>query len=225
MDGYHGIEVAAEDRHKTTFAIEFGKFRYKRAPQGYLSSGNSYGRYTDAILADCPSSPEVRDWDKIVDDIITWSDNIEDAFRRICSLVSHCNKHGLLFIPQKFRFARKEVEFAGFIITNTGLKPAARYTEAIGNFPTPMNITQVRSWYGLVNQVAYCFCKTEMMAAFCHLLSPGNVFQWDDKLEEAFVASKAKIVELIQEGVYSFDPDLVTCLSTDYSIDGMGCPS
>lgn len=225
MDGYHGIEVAAEDRHKTTFATEFGKFRYKRAPQGYLSSGNSYGRYTDAILADCLSSPEVRDWDKIVDDIITWSDNIEDAFHRICSLVSHCNKHGLVFNPQKFRFARNEVEFAGFIITNTGLKPAARYTEAIGNFPTPMNITQVRSWYGLVNQVAYCFCKTETMAPFRHLLSPGNVFQWDDKLEEAFVASKAKIVELIQEGVYSFDPDLVTCLSTDYSIDGMGCPS
>ena len=130
-----------------------------------------------------------------------------------------------MFNPQKFRFARKEVEFAGFIITNTGLKPAARYTEAIGNFPTPMNITQVRSGYGLVNQVAYCFCKTKTMAPFRHLLSPGNVFQWDDKLEEAFVASKAKIVELIQEGVYSFDPDLVTCLSTDYSIDGMGCPS
>ena len=222
IDGYHGIEVAEEDRHKTTFATEFGKFRYWRAPQGYLSSGNSYGRYTDAILADCPSSPEVRDWDKIVDDIINWSDNIESAFHRICSLISHCNKHGLIFNPRKFKFARKEVEFAGFLITNTGIKPTLKYTEAISNFPTPTNISQVRSWYGLVNQVAYCFCKTETMAPFRHLLSPGNVFQWDDKLEEAFVASKSKIVEMIQEGVYSFDPDLVTCLSTDYSAEGMG---
>ena len=50
VDGYHGIELGEGDRHKTTFAIEFGMFRYRRAPQGYLSSGDSYGRYTDAIL-------------------------------------------------------------------------------------------------------------------------------------------------------------------------------
>ena len=45
VDGYHGIELAEEDRHKTTFATEWGKFHYCRAPQGYLSSGDSYGRY------------------------------------------------------------------------------------------------------------------------------------------------------------------------------------
>jgi hypothetical protein len=36
VDGYHGIELEKEDRHKTTFATEWGKFRYRRAPQGYL---------------------------------------------------------------------------------------------------------------------------------------------------------------------------------------------
>ena len=50
VDGYHGIELAEEDRHKTTFATEWGKFRYRRVPKGYLSSGDSYGKYTDAIL-------------------------------------------------------------------------------------------------------------------------------------------------------------------------------
>ena len=53
---------------------------------------------------------------------------------------------------------------------------------------------------------SYCFCKIETMAPFSHLLSPGNVLVWDAELEQAFIASKAKIVELIQEGVYSFDP-------------------
>ena len=121
VDGYHGIVLAEEDRHKTTFATEFGKFQYTRAPQGYLSSGDSYGRYTDNILEDCPTTLMTRDWEKIVDDIITWSDTIEGAFLRICSLLSHCNKHGLVFSPQKFKFARKEVEFAGFLITEKGI--------------------------------------------------------------------------------------------------------
>ena len=167
-----------------------------RAPQGYLSSGDSYGRYTDAILEDCPSTV-TRDWEKIVDDIINWSDTVEGAFNRICSLISHCNKHGLVFSAAKFKFTRSKVEFASFMFTELGIKPAAKYTDSIKNFPTPKHITEVRSWYGLVNQVAYCSCKTETMAAFRHLLSPGNKFVWTDELEKAFVSSEAEIIELI----------------------------
>ena len=37
VDGYHSFRLVEEDRHKTTFAREWGKFSYRRAPQGYLS--------------------------------------------------------------------------------------------------------------------------------------------------------------------------------------------
>ena len=32
VDGYHGVEIAEEDCHKTTFITEDGRFRYKRIP-------------------------------------------------------------------------------------------------------------------------------------------------------------------------------------------------
>ena len=60
------------------------------------------------------------------------------------------------------------------------------------------------------------------MAPFRHLLSSKTAFAWTDDLETAFAASKAKIIEMIQIGVFSFDPKLKTCLSTDYSKDRMG---
>ena len=50
VDGFHGVELAEEDRHKTTFSTEWGLFRYKRVPQGYLSSTDSYAKHTDVIL-------------------------------------------------------------------------------------------------------------------------------------------------------------------------------
>ena len=40
VDGYHGVELDPEDRHKTTFITEWGKYRYKWTPQGYGSSGD-----------------------------------------------------------------------------------------------------------------------------------------------------------------------------------------
>ena len=45
VDGYHGVELAKEDRHKTTFATEWGLFRYLRVPQGYLSSQSTQTRF------------------------------------------------------------------------------------------------------------------------------------------------------------------------------------
>ena len=60
------------------------------------------------------------------------------------------------------------------------------------------------------------------MAPFRHLLSPSTEFVWTDDLEEAFVASKKKIIEMIQIGVFAFDMELETCLSTEYLKEGMG---
>jgi hypothetical protein len=73
VDGYHSVELAKEDRHKTIFATEWGLFHYLRVPQGYLSSGDSYTKHIDAILDDCPEKPSKNDYEKIVDDIIQWS--------------------------------------------------------------------------------------------------------------------------------------------------------
>ena len=53
------------------------------------------------------------------------------------------------------------------------------------------------------------------MAPFRHLLRPSTKFEWTKELEECFVESKRKIVGLIEDGVRSFDPQLVTCLSPD----------
>ena len=50
VDGYHGVELAKEDCHKTTFSTEWGLYRYLCVPQGYLSSGDSYTKHTDALL-------------------------------------------------------------------------------------------------------------------------------------------------------------------------------
>ena len=52
-----------------------------------------------------------------------------------------------------------------------GIQPTDKYITAIKNFPTPTNISTVRSWFGLINQVAYSFMKTDHLALFRHLLS------------------------------------------------------
>ena len=57
---------------------------------------------------------------------------------------------------------------------------------------------------------------TKEMAPFRHLLKPKTKFEWTPALQKAFEASKVNIVEKIKEGVMMFDPNLPTCVATDF---------
>ena len=114
------------------------------------------------------------------------------------------------------------MEFAGFVITNSNVRPCSTYLEAVMDFPTPTDITGIRSWFGLINQVAYAFTQTKSMAPFRELLKPGNKFYWDEHLDHLFTESKKAIVEKVREGVKIFDMSKMTCLITDWSKMGTG---
>ena len=222
VDGYHGVPLAEEDQHKTTFLTEKGRFCYRRVPQGYGSSNDGYTMRTDEILANVPGNPEVNDYEKIVDDIIQWSGDMETAFYRVCGILSHCAKAGMVFSAPKFVFGAKEVEYAGFLVGTDSIQPTEKYIQNILDFPTPKNISDVRSWFGLVNQVAYAFSKGTIMAPFRNLLKPDNKFEWTADMNKSFEDSKVEIVRLVKDGVKMFDPKLVTCLSTDFCKTGLG---
>ena len=50
-NGFHAVPIQEESRHLFTFASPIGLLRYKRAPQGFLSSGDGYNRRFDEITA------------------------------------------------------------------------------------------------------------------------------------------------------------------------------
>ena len=96
-----------------------------------------------------------------------------------------------------------------------------RMIEAILNFPTPKDLKGMRSWFGLVNQVAYAFSQAETMAPFRELLSSKRKFYWDYTLDRLFEESKLHIVKQIEEGVKSFEMNRPTCISSDFSKTGI----
>ena len=89
-------------------------------------------------------------------------------------------------------------------------------------FPVPRNITDIRSWFGLVNQVSYAFSMTDRMLPFRSLLKPGTSFEWDDTKTQLFEESKGIIVNEIEQGIKIFDKTRPTCLATDWSKTGNG---
>ena len=215
-NGYHSVPIREEDRHLTTFITPWGRYRYKTTPQGYIASGDGYTRRYDALVTDIPNKT------KCIDDALLWADSIEENYHQVVEWLDICGRNGITLNPTKFHFGMDTVEFAGFTIGPNEVKPAAHFYEAIQNFPTPQSITDIRSWFGLVNQVAYTFSMAEVMRPFRDLLKPKTPFNWNEDLEQAFKESKIKIIKEIENGVEIFDKTRHTCIATDWSKTGIG---
>ena len=215
-NGYHSVPLRQSDRHLTTFITPFGRWRYTRAPQGFLSSGDGYNRRFDAIL----STFERKE--RCVDDTIHYDSDLEQHWWRTIDLLTRVGQAGIVLNPDKFQFAEKSVDFAGFRVSTSTIEPLPKYLDAIRDFPTPTSTTDIRSWFGLVNQVANYAQLRDTMAPFKPFLSPRYKFSWSPELEEAFQASKEAIIEAIRLGVEIFDMQRRTCLRPDWSRRGIG---
>ena len=167
-NGYHSLPLSPEARDATTFITEWGRYRYLRAPMGFQASGDAYTRRFDDITVDMQRKT------RIIDDTILWDSTLASSFWHTLEYISHCAQNGIIFNPTKFVFGEDQVDFGGFTITDDGVKPTNAIIDAIANFPTPTDITGVRSWFGLVNQVAYTFAQADIMAPFRELLSTKN---------------------------------------------------
>ncbi len=217
-NGYHSLLLDLESRRFTTFITEYdGRFWYNRGPQGFHGTGDAYTRRFDDI------TKEEKRYLRIIDDGLLYDQTLEGQFWHTFDHLKLCADNGIVFNPEKFQFGEEIVEFAGFEVTMDGFRPSPRILDSITNFPTPKNITDVRAWFGLVGHVSYASSLSETMEPFRTLLEyKGRAFHWDESLDKAFEHSKHKIVELVREGVRTYDVDKPTCLTTDWSKEGIG---
>ena len=75
----------------------------------------------------------------------------------------------MIITPKKLQFCQK-IEFAGFVIGETTVKPLTKYLEAIKNFQRPTTISEARAWFGLIDQVSRYGRLAEIMFPFRDLL-------------------------------------------------------
>ena len=101
-NGYHSVPLREEDRHLTTFITPFGRWRYTRAPQGYLSSGDGYNRRFDSILSDFERK------ERCVDDTIFYDTDLEGHWWRAIDFLIICGRAGIVINPAKFQFCKRE---------------------------------------------------------------------------------------------------------------------
>ena len=90
----------------------------------------------------------------VVDDIIIYDNDKQQHATHVCQFLQHCTDKHIALNLEKCKFSQQEVTFAGFILSAQGYRVDYSITDAISQFPTPTNQTELWSFFGLVNQLS-----------------------------------------------------------------------
>ena len=141
------------DRTKALLSAPFhihnpvGRYRFLRAPQGLNCSGDEYNRRQDTAFAG------LQNLVRVVDDLL-YQKTFPDHVSGLCSILEAARHARITFRPGKFLFALPQLMWAGYQIRQGGFAVDPKKLRAIRDFPRPKNITELRSFLGLVEQFA-----------------------------------------------------------------------
>ena len=137
-NGYHSPLRQSDRRHLTTFITPFGRWRYTREPQCFLSSGDGYNRRFVAILSDFERK------ERCVADTIHCDTDLQTHWWRTIDFLIRVGQAGIVLNTDTFYFARRIVDFTGFRISDETIEPLPKHMDAIRDFPTPTSTTDIR---------------------------------------------------------------------------------
>ena len=208
LKGYWQIPLAEESQPLTTFITPWGRYMFLRAPMGLSSTGDKYNLLMDAAF------DGLANVKKMVDDILAYDEDFSTHVKNVRKLLERCRVHGISISKKKFEFGKTQVKYVGFIVSQEGIKADPDKLKAIGKFPTPTNITELRSFMGLVNQLTgHSQMLVQAALPLRPLLKTKSEFQWMEEHTEAMEAVK-KVITSFPIRMH-FDPKLPTILETD----------
>ena len=88
---------------------------------------------------------------KIVDDVLIYAPSLSILKKRACAFLDRCRQHGVTLKRTKSQVAVTEVDFGGFRLSRTAFQTSPDLLKSIRDFPRPGSLTDLRSWFGLVN--------------------------------------------------------------------------
>ena len=158
---------------------------------------------------------------RIVDDIAIYDGDVTQHASHVREFLQRCAEKKITLNLDKCKFCESSVTFAGFQLSATGYQVDHTIIDAISKFPTPANHTDLRSFFGLVNQLSASTNTISTLLTLLHpLLSTRNDFQWSATHDQAFQTAKESLTDA--PVLSFFDMSKSTRLCTDASRQGLG---
>ncbi|KAJ7990617.1 hypothetical protein DPEC_G00302250 [Dallia pectoralis] len=212
---YLQMHVDEKSKELLTIVTHKGLFRYCRLPFGITSAPALFQRAMDQILSGVPGVL------CYLDDILVTGKDEEEHLRNLDATLQRLRDYGLRVRKDKCAFFQSSIEYLGHVIDAQGLHKAPSKVKAILDAPVPQNVSQLRSFLGLLNYYGrFVPSLATKLKPLHQLLCRGKTWKWTEQCDEALVKTKEALLK--SEALTHFDPALPIQLACDASPYGVG---
>jgi hypothetical protein len=145
QSGFWQIRMAPEDMKKTTLITKTGLYNWTVMPFGLKNATSTFIRTMSEVFKDLGS----RFLKVFIDDLNVHSESWGEHLQHLDAMLSKLREVNLKLNPSKYCFVAKTITFLGHVVSKEGIRPDPGKVEAVLHFPTPKNVTSVRSFLGL----------------------------------------------------------------------------
>ena len=130
----------------------------------------------------------------LIDDILIFGKDKEQHDERLFAALERIQKAGVTLNAEKCKFWCDKLKVLGHVISKNTISPDPEKTKAIRKMDAPTNITELRRFMGIVNQLGKFSPRiAEISSPLRELLSTKNDWMWDSRQEEAFTLIKTEL--------------------------------
>ena len=235
--GFYQVEMEEDDKPKTAFVTPMGFWEFNRMPQGVTNAPSTFQR----VMEKCMSSLNLKEVLVFLDDLIVFSETLEQHEERLMRVLHRLKEFGLKLSPEKCHFFRKSVKYLGHVVSENGVETDPDKISALTTWPRPNNIRELKSFLGFTGYYRRFIKDFSKIAKPLNDLTAGYVparknnktksfsnadlkspfaEKWTSKCEEAF---KTLIEKLTTAPILGFaNSSLPYILHTDASLHGLG---
>jgi hypothetical protein len=145
-DSFFQTRIHPDDIHKTAIVTPSGAFEWLVMPMGLRNSPAIHQHRVATVLR----AHVGKICHVYLDDIVIWSQNLEEHKRNVCTILETLHEARLYINKKKTDLFSHEINFLGHIISQRGIEADPSKVDKILDWPIPKNVKQVQQFLGLV---------------------------------------------------------------------------
>lgn len=215
--GYWQCSMDSESAEKAAITTHRGLFQPEVLPFGVRGGVAHFSRVMAALF----SSLQWKTLLTYLDDLMVFSNSVEQHFYRLGLVFKRLIDAGLKLKPSKCHLFQRSVKFLGHKVSAAGISPIEDKVQAIVDFPPPRDLDSLKRFLGMSGYYRdFIPGFAELVKPLTDLTKKSRVFHWSSTCHEVFNIVKDK---LMSAPVLAFpDYDCQFILTTDASNVGLG---
>ena len=214
-NAYQQIPLDEASRKSVAINTHKGLFQYNRLPFGVSAAPSIFQRTMETLLQGLPGVC------LYLDDILITGKTDQEHLTNLSAVLQKLAAAGMKLRPDKCFFMLQEVIYLGHKISEKGLQPTQEKVRAIVEAPSPRNVSQLKSFLGMLNYYGKFLPNlSTCLAPLYSLLQKRAYWSWGAEQNKAFQESKSMLTSSCI--LTHYDPTKPLILACDASPYGVG---